>query len=128
VSELAIALSRHEGTGLVTPSPLTPDSPPAKTTEEDIPTDVYMNTHIGGRNDVDVLDGTEIGYFTNWIYDPTETEPFAVNPSLPDAIIYPEEFVVEYPEISGGAIDAIELPAAQNIDVEIPADELTLTQ
>ena len=85
-------------------------------------------TYVGGRNDVDELTGEEQGYFTNWIYDPTETEPFATDPANPDAIIYPEQFVVEYPEISGGAVDAVELPATQNIDVEIPVDELTLTQ
>jgi hypothetical protein len=128
VTEITVALSRHEGTGLVTPSPLTPEDPPEKTTEEGIPTTLRLLTYVGGRNDVAELTGDEQGYFTNWIYDPTETEPFATDPTNPDAIIYPEQFVVEYPEVSGGAVDAIELPATQNIDVEIPVDELTLTQ
>jgi len=128
VSEITLALSRHEGTGLVSSSPLTPDTPPVPTTETGIPTTMALETHIGGRNDVPVLTGTEQGYFTNWIFDPTETEPFATDPVNPDTILYPDEFTVEYPEISGGAVTALELPAAQNIDVEIPVDELTLTQ
>lgn len=128
VTELTVALSRHEGTGLVTSSPLTPDTPPVKTEETDIPNRIDLLTYVGGRNDVGELIGDERGYFTNWIFDPTETEPFATDPANPDAILYPEEFNVEYPEISGGAVDAIELPATQEVDVEIPVDELTLTQ
>lgn len=127
-SQISIALSRHEGTGLVTTSPLVPNTPPTPTTESGIPTRVGMLTHIGGRTDSSPLSGSELGYFSNYVYDPTQTQPFAANPSNPQAVVYDERFICEYPEISGGAIDAIELPDEQIIDVEIPVDELTLTQ
>lgn len=123
-----LALSRHFGTGLVTDSPTTPDDAPDKPLEDDIPTTLYLGTNIGGRTDTSPLGGDEVGYFSNWIYDPSNTDPFAANPSDPEATLYPESFICEYPAIEGAALDALELPAEQVVDVDIPVDTLTLTQ
>jgi hypothetical protein len=87
-----------------------------------------MPTRIGGRTDSLPLDPDWDGYFTNYIYDPTQTQPFATDPTNPATVTYPEQFVCEYPEISGTALDNTELPATQSIDVDIPQDELTMTQ
>ena len=125
---MTIAISRHFGTGLVTTSPTTPDAAPSKPAETGIPTRKYLPAHIGGLTTSPTLVASWDGYFTNYVYDPTDTQPFAANPSNPQAVIYPEQFVCEYPEISGAALDNLELPATQTIDVEIPLDELTLTQ
>lgn len=123
-----IALSRHFGSGLASTSTLTPDDPPDKPTETDIPRRKYLPSYVGGRTDTVELSESWDGYFTNYTWDATDDEPFAVDPSHPEAIYYPEQFICEYPEISGTALNAVELPAEQTIEVEIPEDEFTLTQ
>jgi len=127
-TDITLAISRHFGSGLVTTSPTTADSPPSKPTETNLPRQKYMPTRIGGRTDSLPLDPDWDGYFTNYIYDPTQTQPFATDPTNPATVTYPEQFVCEYPEISGTALDNTELPATQSIDVDIPQDELTMTQ
>lgn len=127
-TEVELAISRHFGSGLVSSSPITPDDPPEKLEETNIPRRKYLTSHVGGRTDsLDILDSWD-GYFTNYIYDPTNTEPFASDPQNPQTVIYPETFICEYPEISGAALDTMELPAEQEIDVEIPEDEFSMTQ
>lgn len=128
ISQLTLAISRHEGSGLVTPSPLDPVDPPDKPVETDIPNYLNMVTRIGGTKTVEPYDETWTGFTTNWIWDPNDNNPFSTDPNNPQTILYPQQFRVEYPEISGGALDAVELASDQTILVDIPDDELTLTQ
>lgn len=127
-TEIELALSRHFGSGLVTPSAQVPDPEPAKPAETGIPTTKHLTSHIGGRTDSLALQSGWDGFFSNWIFDPSNTDPFGTDPNNPSTVSYPEQFICEYPEISGPALDNIELPATQVIDVEIPLDELTLIQ
>lgn len=127
-TDITLAISRHFGTGLVSSSPQTPEDEPDKPVESGIPTHKRLGSRVGGLTTTEALDPTWDGYFTNYIYDYTDDQPFAAEPSNPAATVYPERFICEYPEISGSALDALELPADQELDVDIPLDELTLTQ
>ena len=105
-----------------------PNPEPTKPAETDAPLTVKMDTHVGGRKDTPALTGSETGYFTNWVHDPNDPDPFADDPNDPQTVVYPQEFKVTYPDIDGVPVDPVELADTQPVAVEVPEDELTLIQ
>lgn len=123
-----LAISRQGGTGSVTTTPTVADSAPTPTAESGIPTRLDLQTRVGGLATSVPYNEDWTGYTTNYQYDPNDPNPFADDPDNPNTNVYPVKFAVEYPEITGAAVEAIELPASQTVSIEIRNDELTLAR
>ena len=81
---------------------------------------------IGGRVDSADYDEDADGYFSNYEFDSGNLDPFNAEP--PTATFYPEQFVINTPEISEGDRQAVNIEAAQTYNVDIPNDELVEVQ
>jgi hypothetical protein len=132
-TEVEIALSRHNGAGLVTSDPLTPPSAPGDPAETAPSRYHRLELHIGGSVTQPLWDDTWDGWVTNLPFDPTfgsatlrgSWDRNRANPWIVGRV-YDEGFHVLGPEIASTYADPIDFSDAQTYDVAIPEDPLVL--
>jgi hypothetical protein len=128
-TEIEIALSRHNGTGLYTPSALTPPTQPAPPTEVAPSTRVHLGLYLGGRLASMELPEDANGYLADYQYDPevTLTPDWYYNPENPNVKSYGQQFIARAPDIEEDYTDPVEVTAAEVYEVIVPEDLLELT-
>ena len=133
VSEVEIALSRHNGSGLVAGDPLTPPSEPGDPDETAPDTYHNLEMHIGGQDDRPVWDEDWDGYITNVPFNATYGSGTLLgswqrNPANPAVAgrIYEEGFHILPPEIDSEYADPVSFADAAVYDVAVPEDPLVL--
>lgn len=128
VTEVDLGVFQPGGAGLVVPSSIAPIPAIEQPPENAIPDSLYFGTYIGGLTTSTPYNPEWLGYTTNYEFDPTNTDPFSAEPVGLGNRLYPNQFTVEYPEISQAHRQAIELDRRKTINVEIPSDELVMHQ
>lgn len=113
--DIDIALSRHGGAGLASDDTVEAADKPAAPTEEFFPKTLYMGYHIGG--------------LTTSPPDSDSMEGYICNATVIEDIdnLYQKRFRVVMPAVESTGRDAVESSAPKSIEVEIPEDDLTLT-
>jgi hypothetical protein len=139
-SMVEIAVSRHEGTGLSVSDAIVAPDKPVPVDGSAIPTTLLLQQFTGGSvadylnpgfegDEYSEIEG-QSGFFTNVEFD--ELSQTRIGTDQPNPIlakhIYPVQFVVNYPEITGTHIDAAETAATETLEVAVPEDELVCTQ
>lgn len=114
---IEVALSRHGGSGLASDDPL--DAPAAPAAAEETPTarTLYLPYHLGGEEFSAVEDEDWDGYMCNV----SEILRFAGAP------VYEPRFVVKMPEIEETARDTSTTQQPVTFELEVPEDELTVS-
>lgn len=112
-----IALSRHDGSGLASDTPVTAAAAPALPAETASSRHVVLGYHMGGTAESIADNPDWDGYVTN------------VNELVqaPGAHVYRRRFVVAMPEIEPAARDALSVPKTAGYTVAVPEDLLTLS-
>lgn len=128
-TEIELAISRHNGTGLYTPSALTPPAQPAPPTETPPSTRVHLDLYLGGRLASPSLPEDANGYLADYQYDPdTVLVPnWYYNPDNPNVKTYGQQFIAIAPDIDEAYTDPAEVTATQVYEVVVPEDLLELT-
>ena len=132
-TEISIAISRHNGSGVVNETDsLVALERPEPVDEEYIPYIVDLKTYIGGRETSAEYDEeaqtTWQGFLTNYLYSGLAPD-WSVNPVINPLIAartYPYSFVVRGPEINETHTTTSAATASQEYVVAIPEDTLTL--
>jgi hypothetical protein len=132
-TEIQVAISRHNGSGLAVEDPVVPVERPEPTEEPTIPRYVRLRTYKGGRSISAAYDEeaqTEWeGFLTNYL-DSMQPADYSVNkvdnPLLANKT-YPYSFVVRGPEISEDHTSSVAVIATQEYEVVVPEDTLILT-
>jgi hypothetical protein len=141
-TNISLAISRHNGSGLYTQDPLEPVDRPEPTTEPSIDTVYVLPTYIGGRvlppgneslmpewNDTNFPPDEIEGFFTNYI-DTFNSDPFAVSNYIRDDIAahtYPYQFMVRGPIIDETYTSCIEVATPTEVNIVVPEDLLQIT-
>jgi hypothetical protein len=132
-TEVSIALSRHNGSGLVSGDALTPPSEPGDPDETDPDTYHNLLMHIGGQDNLPVWNESWDGFVTNVPFDPTYGEntlrgSWSRNPANPALAnrIYEEGFHIVAPTIDSEYADPLDFTDAAIYDVAVPEDPLVL--
>ncbi len=132
-TEIEIALSRHNGAGLITSDPLTPPSAPGDPAETAPSRYHRLEMHIGGQITQPDWDDDWDGYIVNLPYDAsfgsaTLRGSWERNPANPQMAnkTYEQGFHIVGPEIASTYADPVDFSDAQTYDVAIPEDTLVL--
>jgi hypothetical protein len=133
-TEIYIAISRHNGSGLVDETDsLSSVTKPEPSEEEEIFRAQSLDTHIGGRLSSTVYDETAQdewqGFLTNYLESkipPDYSANHVDNPELAKRM-YPYQFVVRGPSIDESHTTSVVATVTSTYDVAIPEDDLTLT-
>jgi hypothetical protein len=132
-TEVSIALSRHNGSGLVSGDALTPPSEPGDPDETEPDTYHNLLMHIGGQDNLPVWDEDWDGYIVNVPYNSsygvnTLLGSWARNPANPGTKgrIYEEGFHIVAPTIDSEYADPLDFTDAAIYDVAVPEDPLVL--
>jgi hypothetical protein len=113
---LEVAISRHGGSGLAATTPTAPVEQPEFPAEEPTPRSYTVQYRIGGTTNAQEDDPEWDGFVTN-------VQPFRRVPGEP---LYETRFVLKMPEIESTAREAIDVPAAESFELEVPEDPLTI--
>jgi hypothetical protein len=132
-TEVVLAISRHNGSGIYEDSELSPIERPEPTEEDTIPSTVTLHTYKGGRDLSPVYDEeaqtTWEGFLTNYL-DSMVAPDWSANPVKNPLIAsrtYPYSFVVRGPTIDEEHTTSTEVAASQSYEVVVPEDTLELT-
>lgn len=112
-----LAISRHNGTGSVSNSPLDPAPEPTQPAETNTGRSYVVGHHSGGVTGAAPDDENWDGWITN-AYGTARTDP---------ANLYRERLVLNMPEIEDTARAATEVTAAQTYTCAIPEDPLSMS-
>jgi hypothetical protein len=132
-TEVEIALSRHNGAGLITSDPLTPPSAPGDPAET-APSGYHdLGLHIGGSVTRPLWDDSWDGWVTNLPFDASygsatlrgSWDRNRANPAIAGKV-YDDGFHVLGPEIASSYADPVDFSDAQTYDVAVPEDPLVL--
>jgi len=115
--ELTLAVSRHNGSGSASDTPIAAPDAPEQAQETVTPRTYYPGTHAGGTTGAPAFDPTWDGWISN-AYGAAQTDPDN---------LYPEQFTVAMPEITKSERDATIAAKTELFEVEIPNDELTMS-
>jgi len=115
--EITLALSRHGGSGLASDTPVAAPATPEQTQETDTGRSYVIETRAGGVTGAPADDESWDGWITN-AYGPAQTDP---------TNLYRERFKLRMPEIEEAARQATEVVQDADFEVEIPQDELTMS-
>jgi hypothetical protein len=132
-TEITLAISRHNGSGIAEDTDIDPVEKPTPTEEEEFDSYVSLGTYIGGRLESPIYDETAQteweGFLTNYL-DSKLMPNWSANPVLNPEIekrMYPYSFIIRGPTIDESHTQAVTIAASQVYDVAIPEDDLTLS-
>ncbi len=123
-TDVEIALSRRNGSGLATDTTVAAPAQPADPDETEPETRLDLRFYLGGMPSSRVYDEDWLGYLVN-VPDLGRPER---NPLLPEIKrrTYEVGFAVQYPEIDADYTDPYTAEDAATFDVLVPEDPLTL--
>lgn len=122
---ITLAVSRHDGTGIGSGTPLEPADRPTATSETPYQRHIQMGFRVGpgpiptsGLKDVELDDDDWLGFSTN-------KPSVAYDPSL---YFYPEGMTITTPDIEEAAVNGTVLQAPKTYNIQIPQDPLVVTK
>lgn len=114
---IELALSRHNGSGLASDTPLVAADEPAQPTEESSSRQYNLFYRLGGTAFSAPEQEDWDGYMTN----------VALALRDPGAPVYRERFVVRMPEIEAAARDALSVAQPASYEITVPEDPLSMS-
>lgn len=115
---LELAVSRQGGAGLSVTDPVAAPTRPSQTVESPTSRTLTVGWLAGGTTGAPADSESYVGWISN-AYGGTRTDPNN---------LYRERFVLEMPAIEQAARQATDEQAAQEFDLAVPDDELTLSR
>lgn len=127
ITTTELAISRRNGSGLISTVPPAPVPQPADPAEVSVPRRVMLGLYIGGRTYSPPEDETWGGLITNYQHDPTAVPNWSANPTNPAVNTYTYAFRFPAPEIDDSFTTADVDAGVTTFPVDVPEDILICT-